>query len=438
MHMVKGVAWTVGIFGLSQSLRIVSSMILTRLLSPELFGIVIIVYTIQNGIELLSDVGFGQNIILNKNAEKRKFYDTVWTLRLLRGLLLLPCCVAAAAPIANLYHAPILAWILPFIGLYFAIASIASLSVPFLQRRMETAKLNIFQFIVEAIATLSQIVYAYLSPTVWALVFGSLVSAGANAIGSYLLAPDLRHKLYISKKYTKQIFSLGKWLFLSSTIFFLSYSFDNLYLGKVVPIELLGVYGIARTIAEAISALVGRISNMVIVPFFASHAGLPRADLRQQMKFIRATFLLVASFGFSILVTTADLLIGVMYDHRYQGAGWMLSVMLIGKWFSTLSSVNEATLIGFSKPSYGAYSFALKFVALLIGLPLAFAGYGIIGAILFVTVSEALRYIPLLIGQTREHFGFVGQDFAMTLLMLTLTGLWEWVRFVFGLVHSAI
>jgi hypothetical protein len=97
-----------------------------------------------------------------------------------------------------------------------------------------------------------------------------------------------------------------------------------------------------------------------------------------------------------------------------------------------LSYINEATLIGFSKPSYGAYSFGLKFVALLFGLPLAFASYGIVGAIIFVSVSEILRYIPLLVGQTRERFAFVGQDFAMTLLLFALVGLWVWLRSVFG------
>ena len=38
LTMVKGVAWTVGIFGLGQLLRIVSSIILTRLLSPDLIN----------------------------------------------------------------------------------------------------------------------------------------------------------------------------------------------------------------------------------------------------------------------------------------------------------------------------------------------------------------------------------------------------------------
>src|SRR5258708_5704369 len=114
--IVKGVAWAVGIFGLSQLLRIVSSIVLTRLLAPELFGILIIVYTLQNGIDLLSDLGFGQSLVLNKNAENPEFYNTVWSLRLVRGLLLLPCCIAAALPLAHLYHAPVLAWILPVVG----------------------------------------------------------------------------------------------------------------------------------------------------------------------------------------------------------------------------------------------------------------------------------------------------------------------------------
>jgi O-antigen/teichoic acid export membrane protein len=434
--MVKGVAWTVGIFGLSQSLRVVSSMVLTRLLAPELFGILVIVYTLQNGIDLLSDLGFGQSLILNKNAENPEFYNTVWSLRLVRGFLLLPCCIAAALPFADLYHAPVLAWILPIVGVNFVLGGIASLGVVFLQRRLQTAKLNIFQLIIEAITAVSQIVYAYLSPTVWALVLGGLVSSLASAIGSYLLVPTLRHKFYISKEYAKNIFSLGKWLFVSSAIFFLSYSFDNLYFGKVIPIELLGVYGIARTITEALSALVGRINSTVIFPFIATHSELPRADLRRQLKSVRARFLLVAALGFSVLVATADLLIRILYDPRYQDAGWMLSVMLIGKWVSMLSYINEATLIGFGRPLYGAYSFGLKFGVLLIGLPLAFMKYGIVGAIIFLVVSEIFRYVPLLVGQTQERFSFVGQDVALTSLMLGLTLVWEWLRYALGLGFS--
>ena len=60
--MVKNVFWTTGLFGLGQLLRIVSSIMLTRLMAPELFGILVIVYAVQNGVDMLSDLGFAQNL----------------------------------------------------------------------------------------------------------------------------------------------------------------------------------------------------------------------------------------------------------------------------------------------------------------------------------------------------------------------------------------
>lgn len=430
---MKGVAWTVGFFGLSQSLRIVSSVVLTRLLTPEIFGIFVIVYVIQNTIDLLSDVGFGKNLVLSKDAEKPEFYNTVWSIRLLRGLLLFPLCVAAALPLAHFYKTPELGWILPITGMYFVIEACSSLSVPVLQKRMQIAKLNFFQFAIEGIATIGQMVFAYFNPTIWALAFGFLGSAVVGTIGSYLVMPDLRHKFFISREYTRQISSIGKWSFLASVVFVVTSGYDSLYLGRVVPLELLGVYGIARNIAQAMNGLAGKVNGAVIFPFIASHSELPRRDFRDQLSVVRAKFMLVAALGFSVLAASSDLLIHILYDYRYQQAGWMLSVMFIGVWFSMIGFVNDATLVGFGKLYYGALSFALKFAVLLLGLPLVFMKYGVAGALVLVVLSEISRYIPILIGQAREGFSFVKQDLTMTLLMLGLVGVWEWLRWVFGL-----
>ena len=250
--VIKGVVWTVGFFVLSQSLRIVSSIILTRLLTPEIYGILVIVFVLRNGIELLSDVGFAQSLVTSKNADEPAFYNTVWSLRLVRCLILLPICVVAAFPVAALYQTPILGWILPVVGMYFVLGGLASLSPVFLQRRLQFARLNLFQFFVEAITAVSQIIFAYFSPTVWAVIFGGFVGAFANAVGTYLLMPGFWHRFYVSKEYAWQIFLFGRWIFISSAIFFVSSNFDSVYLGTVVPLSVLGVYGIARNIAETL------------------------------------------------------------------------------------------------------------------------------------------------------------------------------------------
>ena len=339
--IVKGVAWTVGFFILGQSLRIVSSVILTRLLTPEIFGILVIVFVLRNGIELLSDGGFVQSLVISKNADEPAFYNTVWSFRLARGIVLLPICIAAALPVANLYETPVLAWIMPAVGVYFLLGGGASLSTVFLQKRLQTAQLNFFQFAIEAVTTVSQVIFAYLSPTIWAVIFGGIVSAMVNLIGTYVLMPDLRHRFYISTQYAKQIFFFGKWIFVASLIFFVSSNFDSLYFGKAVSLDILGVYGIARNIADSVTGLVVKVNYTVIFPFVASHSNLPRSEFRKQLRSIRARFLLVAALGFSIMVASADLLIHLLYDQRYQNAGWMLSVMIVGRWFSMICHTNE-------------------------------------------------------------------------------------------------
>ena len=103
-HLVvlKGVGWTVGAFGVGQLLRLVTVVAIARLLAPELFGIMAIVNSLRTGVDLLSDVGITQNIIQNKNGDDPDFYNTAWTLQLIRGPVLWLLCSAAAVPLSPL------------------------------------------------------------------------------------------------------------------------------------------------------------------------------------------------------------------------------------------------------------------------------------------------------------------------------------------------
>ncbi len=201
----------------------------------------------------------------------------------------------------------------------------------------------------------------------------------------------------------------------------------------VIPFALLGVYGIARSIAEILSALAVRLSNVVIFPFIASHSETPRADLRDQLVSIRAQFLLIAAIGFALAAAFADIAIRHVFDQRYHAAGWMVPVLIIGTWISLLCSVNESTLLGFGKPQYATAGFSFKFAWLLIGLPFGFAHFGAIGAIFVIAVCDIFRYFPALIGQIQQRFAFVTQDLLITLLMFSLLALFQWIRWSFGL-----
>ena len=78
--MIERLSWTTGSFGVIQVMRLVNNVVLARLLSPPLFGLMLIVNSIRTGVELLSDVGINQNIISNKQGHTPEFYDTAWTI----------------------------------------------------------------------------------------------------------------------------------------------------------------------------------------------------------------------------------------------------------------------------------------------------------------------------------------------------------------------
>jgi O-antigen/teichoic acid export membrane protein len=315
----------------------------------------------------------------------------------------------------------------------FVLLGFSSISRALLQKRLQIAKLNAFDTIVSIVSSAVYILSAYLSPTIWALVLGGLFSSAATMIGSYFLLPDITQRFYLSKRFTLEILHFGKWIFVASIVYFLSMNFDRLYLGKVIPLELLGVYGIARTFSDLSSMLVVSVGHTVLFPFIASHTQASRPKLREQVGSIRTKFLLMAALGISLFVVSADWLIQILYDQRYQAAGWMMPVLIIGSWFSILTNLNESTLLGLGRPSYNAVGNGLKFLFIMVGLPLSVKTNGLFGGIMVLVFADLFRYIPVLIGQRRERFSFGTHDLLVTVIAFALIGLLEWLRSSLGL-----
>ena len=60
--------WTLIGHVLSQLLRFGSSLILTRLLSPDLYGVMAVGYMVITGLTMMSDVGLAAGVIQSKRA----------------------------------------------------------------------------------------------------------------------------------------------------------------------------------------------------------------------------------------------------------------------------------------------------------------------------------------------------------------------------------
>lgn len=428
--VMRGAVWTIGTYGLSVGLRFGSNIVLSRLVAPEVFGVMLVINTLRNGIELVSDVGIGQNIVHNSDGEKRRFLDTAWTIQILRGAVLFSLLFLAAAPLGKLYDLPASA--IEFSALTLVIMGAASISIYLMQRRLQIVRLNLFDLAMDFVSVALVVGLALYSPTIWSLILANVLAAAIRTVATYML-PHARSWFAWQPDYARQILSFGKWIYLASLLSFLCASFDKLYLGQSIPLALLGIYGIARNVADLPGALISRLGHSLIFPLIAREQDRPRSELRQHLSPLRLKLLLVCALGMGFGTAFADYAVRIVYDERYHEASWMLPVLLIGVWGAVLCSINEYALLGVGKPLYGATGNMAKLVCLVVGIPLGLHVAGLLGAILVLAFSDICRYFLILFGQRREHVSFFLQDVLMSAVMLGVLALLTLLRLEFGL-----
>lgn len=416
-QMIVRLTWTTGSFGLIQLLRLVNNVVLARLLSPPLFGLMLIVNSIRTGVELLSDVGINQNIISNRKGHTPEFYDTAWTIKVLRGIALGSFCFLFARPFAMFFEKPELATILPVIALTFLFTGFQSASGALLQKQKSVARISAFDVGVASISLAVHVGLALVTPTVWALVLGSVISSAAALVASYLVLPGVRHRFLIDPPSAREILVFGKWIFLSSVIYFLAMNFDRLFFAKQITLAVLGVYAIARSMADMLSNLVIRSSNMVLFPAVAAMDAAP-AEVRVKLLHSRRTMLTLVALGLACFVALSDVVIRLLYDARYGQAAIILPLLLLGVWVSILATVNDSVLLGTARPAYPAIANAAKLLTFVVGVPVAFQYSGLLAAIVVLNAGEVVRYVVLWLLSRRQHLGFVRDDFALTILFL--------------------
>lgn len=82
-------------------LRLISSLILTRLMAPADFGVAGIITLTQYVLIMLFDVGFDALVIRHQDIQDQRFFDVVWTIRFAQSIFLAIVMSGSAHAVAN-------------------------------------------------------------------------------------------------------------------------------------------------------------------------------------------------------------------------------------------------------------------------------------------------------------------------------------------------
>src|SRR6185437_16033917 len=111
-------------------IRVASSLILTRILTPGAYGTMSIIVSIVLILVMLSDTGFAVCIVRSTRGDEPRYLNTAFTLHLGRAVLNATLMYFCAPFLANLYHSPVLAAPLRVVSLWFLIDGLESPAFP--------------------------------------------------------------------------------------------------------------------------------------------------------------------------------------------------------------------------------------------------------------------------------------------------------------------
>lgn len=398
LRMLRAGAWLVGSNVVSQGLRLLSSLVLTRLLLPESFGLMAAVQTLYFALVMFSDLGVWQSVVTHPRGETPKFLGTAFSVQFARGLLLatIVALIALALKLCALY-APFRADTvyadprLPAMVLVFALSAllqgVESMHIATTQRALQTRLLTRLELLTQLAGMVVTIACALWTHSVWSLLLGTVTAALARTW--------LSHTLFTGPAYTpcwdsaslRDIMRFGKWIFLSSLIGFAASNGEKLILGGSLAAQDFGVFSIASLLLAAIVGLVGNLNAHLVFPGLSE--ALRSGDAAAHKVYTRVQQIADAMLGgiAGLILLLGSWVVRILYDARYGQAGWMLQVLALGL-VAMRYQVLEQMMFARNQPGWVTMSNSLRALALVVMVPLGYSLGGVQGAVLAVAASQ--------------------------------------------------
>jgi O-antigen/teichoic acid export membrane protein len=412
---MRASAWTlVGYMG-GQIIRLASNLVLTRMLFPAAYGKMALVGIFLQGLQMFSDVGVGPSIIRSERGDDPSFLNTAWTIQVMRGFALWGCAILLAAPMAKLYQAPDLKWLLPVVGFTAVIGGFNSTSVFSLSRHIRLAEQTVLELSTQFVTVVTMVGWAFVDRSVWALVAGNIASSIFRMIGSHYLMRSHRNRLHWDRECAKALFQFGRWIFISTVLTFFAGQADRLIFGVKIPLSFLGVYATAAMLAAMPTQAIIRIAGPVTFSVY-SRLGEARGSIESVFGRFRLPLLIFGAWTVTGMIVTGPELVRLLYDPRYVAAGWILQMLAVSAWFEILETTNGSALLALNKPAWVAAGNGAKLIGIAAFIPLGFYFGGFRGALYGLIGSEMMRYTITAVAIRLQGFGVLALDLGVTAL----------------------
>lgn len=322
-------------------LKLVSAVVLTRLLAPEIYGTFAVVLIYRYILEMVSDLGLRALVMTHEEKPDAAFIRTIWTVDVLRGVTIMVVSGLIALTIwwlnghgsfaaDSAYAAPELPAALAALGLAAFLGTFHSANRYMYEREMVFGRVTVMMVGAGVINLVVTIALAIWLRSIWALVWGAVAQSLFMVIYSNLAFSGPRMGFLLDRTALGAIIARGKWIMGHSTLTALTVAADRLVLGFVMSSTVFGYYHIARQFLDLLRSFLNSVHFQMGVQVFTRILTEERAAFLRKYYTYRMIFDAIAGTTAGGLMVAAPLAVEILFDPRYADAAPMAQILALG------------------------------------------------------------------------------------------------------------
>jgi O-antigen/teichoic acid export membrane protein len=385
-----GVAWTSLTQVAGQAAYLVISVVLTRLLSPQDFGLVGMVLVFAGFATIFTDLGFGASLIQKLDLSQHHKNAVFW-ISIAAGALVTLIVAAAAPYIASFYSVPALQPLTVVISLIFFINAFSTVNVALLQKSMNFRKLAVAQLTAIVLSGIAAIYLAISGFGVWSIVAMYVANAIVYVATIWIITP-WRPDFSLQWDALKDLSKFSRNLLGFSAFNYWTRNGDNLLIGRYAGSAALGIYARSYTILLLpVAQVSGVIANVMFPALSAIQKDVGRVrDL--YLKSISVISLVTFPLTLGLLVVAQSFVLALFGD-KWTG---MIPILQVFCLLGALQSIG--TTVGWIYQSQGRtdtmfrlglISGSIFIISFVVGLR-----WGAIGVAVAYTLANVLVWYP--------------------------------------------
>ncbi len=321
----------------AQFVSFIVTIVLARMLTPEIYGTVALINVFTNILQVFVDSGLGNALIQKKDADEIDFSTVFYTNLIFCGIIyaLLFLC---APLIAEFYHDSSLIFLIRLLGITLLVSGVKNIQQSYVSKNMLFKKFFFSTLGGTTTAALVGIGMAVLGYGVVALVAQQLVNITIDTVILWITVKWRPRKVFSFSR-LKSLFSYGWKLLLSSLLDILYNNSRQLIIGKLYSSSDLAYYNKGKEIPNYIVVNINSSIDSVLLPAM-SNVQNNRCDLKNTTRRAIKTSVYIMAPLMIGLICTSDIVIKLILTEKWIGCVPYLRIFCITFVFWPIHTAN--------------------------------------------------------------------------------------------------